>query len=209
MARRLPVVVAHATAEIQEARTRISSEFEQELRAMVTEGGPMLSCKKGCNNCCRHPVTISIAEGLVLYNWLVERGRWTPSLRKQLKETSNNLFGLSFEMWLLSNQPCVFLGTDGLCQVYTVRPMQCRTAFSVEDASECHPHNLRPGSILGRSEQLAEFGRVEMEAYKKLRVKHWQMPIATALLLSAKLESGEIDIEQVDQDLVREYVDSA
>lgn len=209
MPRKLPLLVERTVAEIAATRERISSEFETSLRGIVAEGGPSITCRKGCNNCCHHPTTVTIAEGLLIYRWLTSHGRWSPSMRKLAQETSDALLGLSYAVWLLSAQPCMFLDKDGACSIYPVRPMQCRTTFSIDVEEKCHPHGLRPGTILMRAEPLDEFNRIEARALKRAGTGHWQVPIATAVLFAEKLDTGALDVEQLEQQLMRLYAENA
>ena len=171
---------------------------------MVLEGGPALSCSKGCSDCCLHPVTTSVFEGLLIYRHLVASGRWTPSLRHSLEKASDALLGLAYEVWLLSAQPCVFL-EGSLCSVYPVRPIQCRTTFSIEDPSLCHPHRLTGSALLPRSDLLEEYGTKERKLMRDVGVARFQIPIPTAVLLGERLETGKVDIEQLDAEIIRLY----
>lgn len=206
--RHLPVVVDRAVAEVVAARTRIGSDFATQLSQMVVDDGPALTCRKGCNNCCMHPTTATLLEGAAIYTWLVSHGRWTPSLRKHLAEASDKLLGLSFAVWLLSAQPCVFLAANGSCSVYSVRPIQCRTTFSVGDAEDCHPHRLRPNTVLPRIDPLDEFSKIETEVMQRIGLQRFQVPLATAVLFAEKLYTGEADIEQIDAKLMALYAET-
>lgn len=175
---------------------------------MMIVDSSTFSCRKGCSNCCYHPVTITIAEGLLLYRWLTSHGKWSPSFRKKAQEASDSLLGLSFAVWLLSAQPCVFLAEDQSCTVHPARPMQCRTTYALGDPDDCHPHKLRPGALVVRAEPLREFTAVEELALKRAGTGHWQVPIATALLFAEKLETGALDMEQLERQLMRTYVET-
>lgn len=206
--RHLPVLVGHAVSEAAAVRTRIATEFATQLTQMVVDDGPPLSCTKGCSNCCYHPMTATILEGSSIYTWLVSHGRWTPSLRKLLLEASDSLLGLSFEVWLLSAQPCVFLAGDRSCSIYPVRPIQCRTTYAVDDPENCHPHRLKPHTILPRGEPLDEYGKIEQGLMRRIGLQRLQVPIATAVLFAEKLHTGEADVEQVDSMLMALYAET-
>lgn len=206
--RRLPLLVERALAEVREAQGRIGSEFEQTLFGMTMEeeSGPPLSCRKGCHNCCLHPVAVSVMEGLLLYRHLVSRGMWTPKLRAACQAAAQKSAGLSFEVWMLAALPCVLLTPTGLCSAYDVRPVSCRTVFSIGDAEKCHPHHIASSTdILPRQEPLRDFEAAETEVLRRLGVHRLLTPLPYALLLAEKVEEGEVEVGDVDKTIAKGY----
>lgn len=211
MRRHLPLLADRALAEIKEAQGRIGSTFEQRLVSMAAEDAeaPLVTCRKGCANCCLHPVAISILEGLLLYRHLISRGLWTPRLRSACEEAAKQLTGLGFEVWLLAAMPCVLLGVDGSCGAYEARPLACRTAFSMGDPEACHPHRVITGSaIVPRVEPLQQFEAVEHTVLRRLGLRRFQVPLPAALLVAEKVEGGEIEVDDIDKTLFAQYEES-
>jgi Fe-S-cluster containining protein len=203
MKRRLPMLVERAVAEVKALQAQTGMAFEQKLRAQDT----WITCKVGCSNCCHHPFLVTIAEGLLLYRWLVSHGRWTPSLRKRVEQTRDKTLGLAFEIWLLSNIPCPLL-EDRKCSAYEARPLHCRATFSTGDPEMCHPHELGGDTRLVQStETIVMFNSKVRGLLKRVGVTAPLMPLAEAVLLGEAIDAGNMEIEDTDlhhaKDLLR------
>ncbi len=206
--RKLPLLVERTIADVTVLRMSMSARHEGALLDAALEMGTQLSCRKGCANCCYHPVLLSLIEGMHLFRWLTSRGRWTPSFRTRCVEASRATFGQALEIWLLSMPPCVLLDeAKGLCTAHEARPMACRTVFSLTGPEACHPQHLNLDAILPRGEVLEEFAAEETKLFKRHGLHRFMLPIPTALLISERVLSGEIDVEQVNGALMRKYLE--
>lgn len=202
MRRRLPVLVERSVGQMQADRIEVSSTFEAGAREKYEQ----FSCREGCAGCCHHPVVISILEGISLYQSLTERGMWTPSLRKRLEETADMTTGLALSVWMLTRIPCPLLDEKSRCLGYEARPLTCRTMFAGGDPQFCDPQHIGPQtSILARTEPLEEFHKREGALLKRHQLFHLLLPIGRSVLLAARICSGEIDLERVDQAFAREH----
>lgn len=95
-----------------------------------------VSCKAGCSMCCYQPVEIKKSEGMVLFDRIKEDLSRFPihNLKKQAEaKTMGEFYKLPYQL-----RKCVFLGNDGLCQVYDIRPLMCRGYLSVDDPEKCN-----------------------------------------------------------------------
>jgi len=145
-------------------------------------------------------------EGAVMYRQIVAMGRWTPSLQQALKEHSERTYDLSYEIWLLSMIPCPLLDEKtSRCKVYEARPLACRVTVSVGDPHLCHPHRIMQSGILNKREPLHEFHERVRSSIKRHGITMILMPLSVALLLGAKIVTGEIDIETADLEVLRQY----
>lgn len=202
----LPVL--NASARLHTERIRIASDFEHDLQEAMVEMGSTLSCRKGCNSCCHYPISISVLEGLRLFEALDKAGKWTSALRAKCETLSKRLVATRPEVWLLSMTPCPLL-QDGSCMAYAERPLQCRTLFSSEDPSFCHPHSLSGSNgPFPRTDPLAEFAAVEETAFKSLGVRKILVPIATALLIAERVAASNIDLNDVQNEIVLAYTEA-
>ncbi len=106
--------------------------IEQSFAAAAGVAG---SCRKGCCGCCHCEVEITADEAEVLRaevagGTIIDRHR----LRTQaLRERKSPEWG---KFWSRDNQ-CVFLGSDGACQVYANRPSACRKLIVTTPATAC------------------------------------------------------------------------
>ncbi|RMF60300.1 MAG: YkgJ family cysteine cluster protein [Calditrichaeota bacterium] len=118
----------------------------------------------GCGNCCSNNegyVEISEEEAVAIANFL------KISEAEFLKEY---VTGSKDHRWELSSQPngdCIFL-QDNRCQVYPVRPLQCRTfPFWKENLKSAYRWKLLAGECPGIN-QGKWHSREEIEAMLKL-----------------------------------------
>lgn len=190
MRRKLPVLVEHSVQGATSARVDVADEFERKVRAQGT-----VSCSKGCNHCCYHPVLISILEGISIFRWLDERRLWTKALQAKFSEAQSKTWGLSLDVWLLAMIPCPLLTSEGTCGAYEARPLSCRATFSVGDPYYCHPHRVsEAGGIPSRRGVFLSAGRSEATYLKPHGLKYMRFPLAAAMLIAEKVVRGDIDL---------------
>jgi hypothetical protein len=94
-----------------------------------------VSCHRGCSGCCHYEVEITSDEAVILaeivrHGFPVDRAR----LDRQAARERKSPEWLRF--WSPENR-CVFLGTDGACQIYDHRPSICRKHLVTTPASSC------------------------------------------------------------------------
>ncbi len=123
------------------------------------EKGLKFGCT-GCGDCCRGP------GGYVWVNE-TEIGRLAASLKLTLDEFGRRYLRRTWNGLAFVDAPsgdCVFLGKDGRCTVYALRPSQCRTfpwwpeVLRDEQAWEGEKRNC-PGLGQGRHYSLEEIRR--------------------------------------------------
>ena len=92
-------------------------------------------CQKGCNNCCRIDVQVSHLEAA----YIVSKSGRSPNMGKD---------------WTMGHRSaCPFLGSDGSCSNYQLRPFNCRTFHTLDDPKYCAepdtPHQVYGGAGYG------------------------------------------------------------
>lgn len=190
MSRRLPVLVEDSIREASVARLHAAFAYEQKARTDAT-----ITCRKGCSNCCYHPVLISVLEGIEIYRSLVAKGKW-PQLREAFLEHQDATWGLSLEVWLLSMRPCPLL-KENQCSAYESRPLSCRVTLSQADPYYCHPHQLDGGSgMLSKKDVLEATASIEAELLRKHSLRFGRLPLSAAVLLAERIEKGELLLEE-------------
>jgi Fe-S-cluster containining protein len=194
--KRLPVITERALGDVKALQIQIDHEYELRMR----QQGMTPSCKKGCTHCCSHPFLVTIAEGVILYRWLRANHKWTPALRRHIEETRGEVLGQDFEVWLLKDIPCPLLSSDKTCSAYEARPLRCRVTYSTGDPSMCRPNELGPRTpLVPNADTVIEFTRASLAALKKAGVNDgYLMPMAEALLLAEAVDTGKLDIKNVD-----------
>ncbi|MBW2406388.1 MAG: YkgJ family cysteine cluster protein [Deltaproteobacteria bacterium] len=98
-----------------------------------------LDCKPGCHYCCYNLPTVTPPEALLI-GYHVEQ-KFTNQGKKEISDRINKVLerinGISpYDIAMIRHElPCIFL-EDGMCMVYSVRPVVCRTCTSTS-AEHC------------------------------------------------------------------------
>jgi Fe-S-cluster containining protein len=104
-----------------------------------------IACTKGCSHCCYIRVSISDVEAVRLLQITRARSIDLDVARLAKQAASNDehdWLTLSYE-----DRRCVFLGTDGTCQVYDARPIACRKYFVIDSPTYCDTRSNATGHV--------------------------------------------------------------
>ena len=207
--RHLPILVESSLNKVNMLRVRLITDFDRKVRfdPKVTKGA--ITCQPGCAWCCHHPVAISIFEGISIYRWLTDHGKWSLKLKEQLQQSAEQQFELTYEVLLKALIPCPLLGADNKCTVYSARPLICRVYYATSDPHYCHPHRISPThtKLLPRDKVLDEFSREQEALLRKHKLQLITMPIGAALLMAEKVSTEQIDLDTLDATILKEYGD--
>lgn len=199
MPHHLPVMVNRTLGEANASRLLDAESFEKRVRKNGN-----VTCSKGCAHCCHYPITISILEGITLYQWLREHQLWTSKLREKFEQASTETWDLAPEVWLLSMIPCPLLSEENRCTAYEARPFLCRTMFSRTDPYLCHPHRIE-GSTVPREVDVELFWVSEKAFLRRHDLRHVPLPISTAVLIGEKVVNGEVRLEEANGAVLQEH----
>jgi uncharacterized protein len=142
----------------------LARRLQRELDRMVQEkfdslpGDGEVVCRAGCDHCCRTlPVMVSPVEVFILVHRVRDTQNAAPSFGERLtgpraSDTGGSaaLAGGPTVPAPGSLPPCPLLGPDGLCSVYSSRPLACRGCVSadVEACIACDDNRLVPRSTV-------------------------------------------------------------
>lgn len=125
---------------------QVYARADRELASLHKD--PRVSCKRGCNACCRMHTIISMPEAVMIVNTyprlvqnrlavLEEHARTIERICATYdNQTLDKEREIADDWWMLQLQ-CPFVMKDGNCGVYSVRPAPCRTHFSEDDPELC------------------------------------------------------------------------
>lgn len=198
----LPLLTERSISEAHANRLASAEAFEAKTLGI---GG--VSCSAGCSNCCHYPLSVSILDGISLYQWLVSHGHWNNKLKARLQEHKDQTWDLAPEVWSLAMIPCPLLSEKGLCSAYEARPFLCRTLFSRGDPHYCHPHRMGAGlaGILHREAEVDALWKAERQLLKRHQLRQILLPLSTALLLGERVAKGDLEIEETHTILLEEH----
>lgn len=115
----------------QELMREIYSTIDQLASLALKE--QKVSCHKGCSFCCKNDIEVTVQEVRMLLKYAQDNNVIID------REYINYLTTLmTADPDRLKLQPCLFL-KDGLCSIYPVRPVICRSYYVVSPALDCDP----------------------------------------------------------------------
>ena len=201
MKRRLPLAVEKSLASLKNLRLNVANNYQRELSSSDVK----VACKKGCSNCCYHPVLITVLEGLLIHRWLVAHGRWSKQIQTLLANHAEKTKDLPFELWFLSMTACPLLDKEGRCSVYEARPEVCRLTYSLAEPENCHPHQISETSMLNKQAVLSTYHQEQGKIAQGQGLSMTLLPLSLAILIASKVESGEVELGQIDYTILKEY----
>jgi Fe-S-cluster containining protein len=140
----LTVELAGLLAGVKDVATLAGALAACDAAAEAVTSGRCYDCSPGCPHCCVLNVAILLPEGLVIAGWL--RDHLQPAefaaLHDRLVRHSCWVRWMDDDERILKRAGCPFLGADGKCMIYPVRPLVCRAAHSLDRA--CCQESFRP-----------------------------------------------------------------
>lgn len=198
--RRLPVVVETSISTVKALQTQVGEKFVREMRKVETH----TACKRGCDHCCYHPFLITVAEGVLLYRWLLANNLWSTKLRQRLEQHRETTLGLDFDVWLMGKVPCPLL-ENHQCTAYSARPLHCRVTFSTMLPELCDPHDLGPNTpLIPNVETIVQYSQEVRRILDKLGTKGLMMPLSEAVLMGESIDNGKLPIDKADQQYLKD-----
>ncbi len=81
-----------------------------------------IECKAGCSGCCHRDLTVFPVEAAAITAWIAEeQPDLSPSQAPTVSPRALQVLELD------GDEPCAMLDRQGLCRIYPVRPLICRT----------------------------------------------------------------------------------
>jgi len=156
------------------ARDRNRSTASSEIR-----------CRAGCAHCCHEPVEIWPHEAALLIATARDAGVELDYARLQRQSQ----FGIDdWRQQLARDRACVFLGDDGRCKVYEVRPNACRKLLVLTDPSLCDADRHPPDSV-------ERWFSLEAEILESAALEVYGAALLPRSLLTALNERDDADVQ--------------
>ena len=131
-----------ASSVARRVHIAIDGVLERDRKKSANSGD--IRCRKGCDHCCRGPVEIWPHEAALLVETVREAGMEMD--RARLERQSRHAPD-TWRQQPVADKACVFLGDDGACKVYEVRPNACRKLLVVTDPALCDADKHPPDRV--------------------------------------------------------------
>lgn len=189
---------------------RIRNNTHNSLIETLTSKGEGITCRKDCTHCCFHYVTVSLAHGIVIVDYLYKRKellkqfidnyeKWHRkgySISDSIDRTRIHSLSSSIPIeriitetrplstrYLDMNIQCPFL-LENRCFIYNVRPLSCSGHYSVSPPDCCASVSRKKPVIYHatpKDEDLIEFIRI---SDPRLTLYELSLPTMTHKLLT-------------------------
>ncbi|MGE5515513.1 MAG: YkgJ family cysteine cluster protein [Bacteroidota bacterium] len=94
---------------------------------------PASACKAGCGWCCHQQVGVSAPEAIrIAAHMRALPEAEAAAMTARVTDTARRTAGMSTHQRATSKVACAFLGADGACMIYAVRPLRCRGLHSID-----------------------------------------------------------------------------
>jgi len=162
--------------------------------------GKTVSCRPHCSACCSRLLTISMAEAIIIYEYLKKNKNW--AVVRALAEKQLSLLEAAGSItWFKMRQRCPVLDQDtDLCRAYTFRPAACSIHFATSNPKLCDPWSTEQGRFqaLDFTDLFEKFEQRMTETIRGHGIFSLRLPMPSALLLAEKVsvKSG-LDLNEV------------
>ena len=200
----------------REVLARICRQASEEQKEYLAARGTAMSCAKGCAFCCVQYISISLAHGLLIVDYLYRNaklidpflkryGKWQRSLagsaalQELEKYTSNSNVvrrtpqGL-LDLYARYNIACPFL-EQNLCTIYPVRPICCASHVSISPPEYCRSQSESQAMICEATPPEKDLRELAMLGEPMLSLHQETMPRLVFRLLIEGLPEVEKKVE--------------
>jgi len=149
-----------------------------------------IRCKPACTSCCNRQIYVTVAEALVIQEYLEKTGQWP-----QVEQRAKLLLSIARDTppisWFKMGIMCPVLNPENkLCTAYETRPSPCSTHFVKSDPSLCDPLTLKSGTykpidFIDLHDEFRKFLEKNVDGYGILALK---LPISVALVFAARIK---------------------
>jgi len=117
----------------------VYNQTEKEASESISEEERKhMDCEAGCSTCCRVHVPVLRPESLIIIEFLksTRSAEEIEQLKIDMKALCLEIGCLDELERIFANKKCIFLDKDGVCSIYPVRPLLCRSITSA-DVNAC------------------------------------------------------------------------
>lgn len=180
------MTAAEIIAKSQQIHRRLGAGLATWLKAAKRQHSGKITCRKGCDHCCRLMVMSFTFEGVLIANRLLRTGASGINVIKKFQDdgqaqrsliqeyTSAGVreqHDLAAKAWFRKGEPCPLL-VGSLCSAYDIRPLSCASHYVVTPPCQCGPPD---GQDIGTINATPLFARA-MNYNAELVSAIWEKP---------------------------------
>lgn len=175
--------ISDALKPMEEARLSVDS-WVGGFPAEVVE---QISCKSGCNHCCKQYVGVSVPEMMYIIRDKIKSPKWLASISATVKEqfefAQKTKVGEIRSIWFAKSLPCVFRQKAfNDCQVYADRPIVCRSYFVISEPEKCAGPAIQKVQLVNNSPAIIEAWTASKKVAKEFKISCSPYPLPVALV---------------------------
>jgi Fe-S-cluster containining protein len=201
---------------------RIRNNTHHSLNEKLAAGSESITCRKGCTHCCMHYVTVSLAHGVLIVDYLYKRkeslkqfiGNYEKWRRKGYSVSNSidhaRIRAISSSMpidrviadtrplsrsYLDMSIPCPFL-EDNRCVIYEARPLSCSGHYSTSPPEWCAPSVRKKPVVYHQIPDDEDLKEILRLADPRLILYELTLPTMIHKLLNQGLESVMTELVQ-------------
>lgn len=187
--------LSQAIGSVKMAMIETAEKAEKRRLNMYKE---QIQCKPKCTACCSRMLPITIAEALVMHEYLLKKKQWI-EVREKAKEQAKMAKNANMVTWTKMNIKCPVLSEEGLCRAHLVRPALCSVHFVKSDPRACDPwatsnYRYNPVDMNDLNDSFMKRVSSIIDSYGIFNLK---MPIPVALLLAERIQvQSDMDLQK-------------
>lgn len=169
-----PKLLVHAISQFHEST-------DQLINKRMDSGDVKFDCKKGCSMCCHLKVEIFPPESFRIANYV----RSLPDVRAQeiIKKLRAQADYAKETYYTEYNRPCTFLSPEGACEIYSIRPHNCRAYLSKSVAACESSRDAIEDNMLKSAEERLKADMVDVYKSKKCDMHGAELALSTLMAL--------------------------
>jgi Fe-S-cluster containining protein len=195
-------------AKYREVSERICRQASLEQKTYLNSVNAAISCHKGCAYCCSQYISVSLAHGLVIADYLYSHvkllelfpkcyKKWQGALGEnsvlaELEKYTNFSYEVRrtpqelLDRYATLEIPCPFL-VDNACAIYPVRPICCASHISISPPEFCRASSAEPAMISEATPHQEDLRELAMLGEPVLSLHQESMPTLVFRLLTEGL----------------------
>lgn len=159
------VLLPNPTPDLLQKVIEDADSFAEAVTAKhLHPASPEVACSIGCSHCCYQLVSVSAPEifRIVRYIRFSMPEAQAEEVIGRVRSLDKATRGITSKSRVSIKKPCAFLGADGCCTIYAVRPLACAefTSYNVQDCKRGKRIGFKPFGMIHEKARMIAFNAV-------------------------------------------------